>query len=662
MYSMPAHNGAALNGLSFKGGEPLQPALNLVHRAALVGDAQRRLSVELAPLRECSLWKAGDDLTDLEALHAFRTDLFNNFANLQAAFDAFDSQKIGSLTLSEFQWGCRAIAFEDDSKRIFLKMDTENVGRIHVDSFLELKTLPSVPKSHQERTARLETDGSRESAMLKDFATQVVDAFGTLEEGFERFDSSGNSSGLSHSDLQRLVQEIGLRGDTKPLFSRIDTSKDGRISRHEFLALKSLIKAGLYVEIPPQPMLWRSGDDTTSLDLLRDFVAVLYESFQDLEDAFDAFDVSRVGRLTISNFQWGARSVGFKGDAKKLFVLMDAEKTGAVTREEFFSLDRLPMTSGPDEEAEDEEEGDEQIIVLMHAPEHPDHHWPHPILKSVFDATQLWKGHLAEARFAGCSEELASLLREDARRNQELFEEGEEAAAEKNRIAAVEAAKAVEDDIDLQLKFDFPQSLSRIQGTTSIDARVVTKSSVERGMFVQTAVIDRTGSGSHAADDAALVLELRDRQCRSGASSTLRAQIDTSKILSINQTSPGSFSESILRKDVSFTVTFTPDALIVGAVPGDHSAGDKLAAQAGSADFLGDAQALFHRSDDGRALQLHVVVGPSAWRRRDGIRFFDELRILMHFVADGVTAAATSIGAAAGAAARNARSGPRVMA
>jgi len=496
----------------------------------------------------------------------------------------------------------------------------------------------------------MEGDGSRDSTMIRDFASKLIDFFGSLEAAFKRGDS-GALGLMTHADLERLVKKIDLRCETRVLFSRLDPDRNGAIRRRDFLELKSLIRIGPPADIPAQPLLWQEGDDLANLDLLRDFAAVLYYSFNDLEEAFDAFDVSKLGRLSVSNFQWGTRSIGFEGDAKKLFVLMDAERGGTITREEFFSLDRLyqPAVSEADSST------NSQIEVILECPE----------LGGGQDMSQVDMNGLVgaaaqtegRARFPGCAEELAWLLQEDIRRNQELVDNGAAKVAEKNMLAATEACRAVEID-DLQFKFEFPSNVSRIQGTTSIDARIEMRDSWERRMWVQTAVVDRTGTGSSAADDAAFVVELRGRQCRGSENDSLCVQIDVSKIISIKQLGPGDFAEP--SADLSFSVSFMPDA-IIRAVPKVHTESDSPLHDVGGFSVAVGADSVeaeqtnrfFHQSEDG-ALLLHVVVGPSTWRRRDGIRFFDELRILVHFVTEGVAAAATSIGAAAGAAARNA--------
>jgi hypothetical protein len=300
-----------------------------------------------------------------------------------------------------------------------------------------------------------------------------------------------------------------------------------------------------------------------------------------------------------------------------------------------------------------------------------------------------------ETRIPGCAEELAWLFHEDLRRTRELACYGAYEAAAQNDRAALEAAKATADAADSQSALAFPLSPSSIQGTTSIDARVVSLDSSHRPMFVQTAVVDRTGTSSNAADDAAFVLELRDRQFRAGAVSTVCAQIDVAMISSIQQMSTAAFTEPSM--DLSFIVRF-PRTAILSPVPAillteagvdatddfntyvflrSIKAGDEVSVesirslkkqglldeafrQGWLVEEVEAAEALRQQGiflddaiNEGNLL-LHFIVGPSAWRRRDGIRFFDELRILMHFVAAGVPNAAASIGAAAGAAAADA--------
>jgi len=182
----------------------------------------------------------------------------------------------------------------------------------------------------------------------------------------------------------------------------------------------------------------------------------------------------------------------------------------------------------------------------------------------------------------------------------------------------------------------------------------------QQRMFVQTAVVDRTGTGSSAADDAVLVLEVRDRtslRCKGNALDKLRGQLNVAKIVAVSQL--GSATAVREDGDVKFSVTAHPSANLGGA-EAQAARLEEDSAEEGTNVPLEDRPKMddvLHWDESQRFQVLYVVAGPSAWRRREAVRFFDELRILQHFVSDGViSSAAASIGAAAGAAASAASS------
>jgi len=133
-------------------------------------------------------------------------------------------------------------------------------------------------------------------------------------------------------------------------------------------------------------------------------------------------------------------------------------------------------------------------------------------------------------------------------------------------------------------------------------------------MWLQTSVVDRTGNGSEDPEDAVFVLEFRDQR---HINSLLHAQIDVSMIQSIEQLEP---AIELLNPaaNVSFVIKCAPGADLGGSVPDEDN----------------DQEALWdlcHVGADG-VLSLYVVAGPSQWNRREAVNFFDELRIMAHFL------------------------------
>merc|ERR1711988_1125326 len=149
------------------------------------------------------------------------------------------------------------------------------------------------------------------------------------------------------------------------------------------------------------------------------------------------------------------------------------------------------------------------------------------------------------------------------------------------------------------------------QPTTSLDARVVLTDQSEVPMWLQTAVVDRTGKGSQSIDDAVFVLELRDKR---NMNSLLHAQLDVSMIQTIERLGPP-ISPHDQAAHASFVITALPEADLGGSV----------------VDSEEELWNVCHTGAGGM-ITLYAVAGPSPWVRREATRFFDELRIMTHFL------------------------------
>jgi len=159
--------------------------------------------------------------------------------------------------------------------------------------------------------------------------------------------------------------------------------------------------------------------------------------------------------------------------------------------------------------------------------------------------------------------------------------------------------------------------------TTSLNARVVLTDHSEKNMWLQTAVVDRTGMGSEEMDDAAFVLEFRDHR---KVNSLLHAQVEVSMIQSIEQLDPHDVEDDAAH--ASFVIKALGDANVGGSDVLDE----------------GELWNVCHRGPEG-LLTMYVVAGPSRWQRREAVRFFDELRIIGHFLsADAPPTPSTSMG------------------
>jgi len=219
---------------------------------------------------------------------------------------------------------------------------------------------------------------------------------------------------------------------------------------------------------------------------------------------------------------------------------------------------------------------------------------------------------MGEARLPGAAEERNCLFQEDMRRQREIGANGASSSAKMVSEAAAGAKAAVVDAVAP----DDPAAQT-LTPTSGLDARVVLTDRSEVCMWLQTAVVDRTGRGSEDIEDAVFVVELRDT-CNN--KSVLHAQLDVAMIQSIEQLEAGSDLQ-----DPSANVSF-----VIKALPGADLGGSVSVAE--DPDELWD---VCHRSQglSNGAFTLYIVAGPSLWKRREAVRFFDELRILSAFLA-----------------------------
>merc|ERR1719350_2685634 len=187
--------------------------------------------------------------------------------------------------------------------------------------------------------------------------------------------------------------------------------------------------------------------------------------------------------------------------------------------------------------------------------------------------------------------------------------------------------------------------------TTNIEARIVPPDGRERPVWVQTAVVDAASfaaAGRGVLPQAGgfgggpvLVVEAREQLGPSGAPGRLVGCVDVAQILSVEQTGPAAVlaSEAL---DVAFVIVSGPSSnLLRREGPAIVTTSQGPLPYKGPA-FLADlaeqhsreAEAIYRSGSDGALLHCFVA-GPSAWKRRESVRFFDELRILAHFAASG---------------------------
>jgi hypothetical protein len=352
-----------------------------------------------------------------------------------------------------------------------------------------------------------------------------------------------------------------------------------------------------------------------------------FDTFNYLNKGADSLTRSRAQQtVTKTEFQQAAKKLGFEGNAIDVFFDLDANRSGNIGRKEFEDCVNDYHYSSFD--------GDRLLVeTLVDFSYDKTSAWPTPSLPEFFR-----KEELGEARLPGAAEERESLFQEDLRRQDDIARNGAQSTSRKLAAAAQEGLKALGfqhveeyshlqdvlsksaagryqgDIIDFQLNGeDFAvdtelnpskiaiASRGALVPTTSIDAQVVVADSTEQRMWLQTSVVDRTGTGSTDIRDVAFVLELRDQ---GSINSILHAQIDVSMIQSIDQSGPAIDMSDALG-NAYFVITLHPDADLLNAK-----------GVAGAVPWK-----VFH-TGPGCVLQLYIIAGCSLWKRQEASNFF----------------------------------------
>jgi len=492
---------------------------------------------------------------------------------------------------------------------------------------------------------------------------EYLHKLGDDDKIWDYFDTSSNGS-VSMTEFFDGARRVGFKGNVKRIFNLIDCNRSGQIERDELFhfieaALKPRTEEEIareeafnemdrlqqlkekrmaaamdpnYVPKPKRRARKRQIDDASleSAGVI-EFVK-LVKRYPSFDEAFSAFDVFGTGTITLNEFDDVCHALHLKADAKKVFFELDLNRSGMIDRKEFIALIQNMEKKEKDERLH-KREALELLVELPH-----DHHeeWPHP---SVFEVAEIQE--LGELRLPCCAEEMEALMFEEHRRFRELTDNGFGRLVTRVQAGVTDAINAVEDflakeakrEIDIQ-EISLPHDedyyfdeesmahlLPNLMPTVSVAARVVLADSSERPVWLQTAVVDRTGRGSPDANLSVLVLEIRARE--NSEPPVLLAQLDAALIDSIEQV--GTTLDEIrpeMEADIQFTLTARPEANIGGST----EASDKPAA-------------MFREASGGCSL-LSILGGPSHWKRRDSVHFFDELKVLVHFVrGDGSSSA-----------------------
>jgi len=492
-----------------------------------------------------------------------------------------------------------------------------------------------------KRAEEADVGNNTPSASLSRRFENFVARIGGLEVLWQMLDPNEAGS-VYEKEFCHILHLLNCKLNWRRIFTAADERNDGHITKDELQRFcdASNVRGNQIAEIEdqimslgqnfPQQQHWakkalgkRRADVSNDV---HEFVQLI-EGLGGVEAAYEHFNPHGFGRVTASEFTKACDRLNFVGNTRHVFHQMDLDWTGVVEMQEFHELVKAVRARGSKTEKDNLE-----MEVLIAAPTEAGDAWPNPKLTQLDTGDRYYRladrYYFGELRMASAAEERHSLFMEDQRRQREIAISGAISTAQRFAAAADEASAAVYEAPSETLA-GIPDSLANQiadtacnpQGvaavgpapTTSLDARVVLTDRSEVPMWLQTAVVDRTGRGSVDIKDAVFVLEVRDQR---KVNSLLHMQLDLSKIISVEQLGTNNMDDP--SANLSFVIVALSEADLEGSVVNN----------------LEDIAPVGHPGENG-VTTLYVVVGASQWKRREALRFFDELRIMIHLLSEG---------------------------
>lgn len=167
---------------------------------------------------------------------------------------------------------------------------------------------------------------------------------------FREWDSDRNGY-ISQSELRRVLVHIGLPGsEVGNVFKAMDANKDGNVDYDEFV---SWLYGGT-VSQEVQDYVNRTDCPEEALDDFFDFMKAVkaetttnkkgetIEKYKKLRDLFDAIDLNGSGKISMSEFKAGVKSLGHvcdDGMLEEIFELIDTERVATRLRPKPFDLE-----------------------------------------------------------------------------------------------------------------------------------------------------------------------------------------------------------------------------------------------------------------------------------------------------------------------------------
>lgn len=230
-------------------------------------------------------------------------------------------------TFEDFKEGCARIGYPGDAKEVYdlLNIDLGASGLVIKEfEFLKLWFTPpeSVPvdarhpKAVMELTARLEEDdkhGIKQKTdpmagkRKKEFKSLLLKSYGNYVRAWRVGLDRDHDGKLDYDEFKVACQDVGFSGARKATWDELDGNGTGYVSLSEL--------------------------DEHCAEMLQKFMHRAMKLHTGWDDAWAThFDPEGMDRVTMYDFIKGCRTLGYGGNAERLFDLLDVHRIGYLTK------------------------------------------------------------------------------------------------------------------------------------------------------------------------------------------------------------------------------------------------------------------------------------------------------------------------------------------
>lgn len=166
-----------------------------------------------------------------------------------------------------------------------------------------------------------------------DFVDWICERFNSLEDAFRHFDID-RSGTISRPHFIQVCKQKGFSSDINFVWHALDNGT-ALLDFKDWMTLQPYVahKASLTQRAHSLHALHYSGERMPRA--LVDFAIALATQFADIEAAFAHFDTGGYGKLSFTEFQAAARSVGWTHDCRSIFKELDVNGRRQIGLEEF---------------------------------------------------------------------------------------------------------------------------------------------------------------------------------------------------------------------------------------------------------------------------------------------------------------------------------------